>query len=205
MSARDVLLATTNPAKLARLRWVFSDLELTLHPLPVEAGPAPDEEGTSFADNAALKVQFWSRPYPDLVAASDGGLMIPALGERWNALRTARAAGPDASDVDRARHLLDLASTLRGAEREVHWIEALAIGQGGQVLASWSAEGSRAMLVETFEPEDLRTGFWAASLCFIPDRGLTLADLPEDENSAGTWAALRQRVRAYFSSGQPGA
>ena len=201
MGARDLLLATSNPAKLERLGWVFSDLGLTLHPLRAEAGPAPDEEGASFADNAALKVEFWSRRYPYLVAASDGGLMIPALGERWNALRTARAAGLDASDVDRARHLLGLAAKLRGAEREVHWTEALAIGRDGRVLASWSAEGSRAILVETFEPDHLSVGFWAASLCFVPDRGLTLADLPEDDNATGTWAALRQRVRAYFSSG----
>lgn len=205
MAASDILLATTNPAKLERLRWVFANLGSRLRPLPAEAGPAPEEDGASFADNAALKARFWSRRFEGLTAASDGGLAIPALGSRWNALRTARAAGPEADDVARARYLLGLASDLRGVQREVFWTEALALARDGRVLACWSVDGSRAVLVERFEPAEIEPGFWAASLCLIPDRGVTLARLAgaELERAGGTWAALRERVRAYFRSGQP--
>ena len=201
---RELLLATTNPAKAAQLAWVFEELGLTLRALPADAAPGPDEEARTFLENAETKARFWSVRYDCLAAASDGGLVIPALGERWDALRTARAAGPSAGDVQRAEHLLAMAVGLSGAQREVYWLEALAVARRGRLLASWSARGARAVLVESFEPERLRPGFWAASLCLVPERGLTLAELPADElgRASGTWSALREHVRDLFPSGQ---
>ena len=204
MSTRELLLATTNRAKADQLAWVFADSGLPVRTLPPDAGPGPAEQGRTFAENAEAKARYWSERYACLAAASDGGLVIPALGDRWDALRTARAAGPLAGDVDRAEHLLRLAQGLTGAEREVFWLEALAIGRDGQLLASWSARGERALLVESFEPARLRPGFWAASLCLVPGRGLTLAELPPEElaRASGTWAELRRQVRAFVGSGE---
>lgn len=202
--AGPLLLATTNPAKAARLRWVFGaapGAEPT--PLPADAGPGPDEDGGSFRENAELKAQFWSNRYGRRSAASDGGLLVPALGPRWNALRTARMAGPGADDLARAEHLLALAAELRGEQRAVYWVEALAIAEPGALLASWEARGTKAYLVERFEPADLRPGFWAASLCYLPDHGTTLADASDSSLPAAdpTWSGLRERVRDYSRSG----
>lgn len=204
MPGRALLLATTNPAKLERLRWVFSDLGFELRALPPPAGAGPEEDGASFAENAALKARYWSRGFDGLVAASDGGLAIPALGPRWNALRTARMAGPQADDATRARHLLALAADLKGDERAVYWTEALALARDDRLLASWSVDGSRAMLIEQFEPADLEPGFWADSLCYVPDHGMSLARLyrTEPDLAGATWAGLRERVRGYFTSGK---
>ena len=204
MSARQLLLATTNRAKARQLGWVFADLGLALRTLPPDAGPGPEENGSTFVENAQIKACYWSRRFPCPAAASDGGLVIPALEGRWDALRTARAAGPLASDLERAEHLLRLAEGLAGAQREVFWVEALAIARDGRLLASWSARGERALLVESLDPARLRPGFWAASLCLVPERGLTLAELSDEElaRASGTWAALRERVRELVASGQ---
>ena len=109
-----------------------------------------------------------------------------------------------ADDLARARHLLALAADLRGPERGVFWTEALALARDGEVLESWAADGSHAILVDRFEPEDLEPGFWAASLCLVPDRGVSLARLPRSvrDQAGGTWGALRQRVRELFASGK---
>jgi XTP/dITP diphosphohydrolase len=196
------MLATTNPAKAEQLRWVFADLGLELRLLPPSDLAPPEENGATFAENAEIKARHWSRHFPMLVAASDGGMSIPALGSRWNALRTARAAGPAADDLTRARHLLRLCEHLEGAEREVFWSEALVLASHGRSLGAWTATGARAVLVEHFAPSDLRPGFWAASLCYLPELGATLAELPDSglAPADSTWAALRTQVRAFFAS-----
>src|SRR5437764_15447839 len=117
----DLVIATTNPAKAERLRWVFDGLGLRMHDLPTEHGPAPHEIGRSFRENAELKACFWSDRLGGLATASDGGIAIPALGPDWDAIRTARAAGPGADDVARARQLLGLAPGLGGDPRRVYW------------------------------------------------------------------------------------
>ena len=202
-SDETLLLATTNPAKLERLRWVFDGL-WPVASLPVGAGPGPEETGDTFRANAELKAVYWSRWSGGLAAASDGGLAIPALGEAWQPLRTARAAGSGADDLTRARHLLELARPLRGEQRAAYWTEGLALARSGQLLESWESAGTRAYLVESFEPAQLKPGFWAASLCYSPAVAKTLAELADEQlpEADPTWSGLRDRVRAHFASGK---
>jgi XTP/dITP diphosphohydrolase len=199
-----LLLATTNPTKAERLRWVFSGLGFELHQLDPSLGPVPEESGTSFRQNAELKASYWSAQHGGLAAATDGGLVVPGLGARWNALHTARAAGPAANDLDRARHLLALAADLQGEQRFVYWVEALALARDGTIETSWETRGAEAMLVERLEPRKIRPGFWAASLCYLPARQTTLADLDEQAlaETDQTWSRLRDQVRAFAASGQ---
>src|SRR5205823_6085003 len=149
-------------------------LGFRLRDLPAGAGSAPDETGRDFRENAELKARFWSARFGGLAVASDGGIAIPALGPDWDAIRTARAAGEGADDLHRARHLLGLARDLVGEQRRAYWSEGLALAGDGRLVASWQADGTEALLVEQFDPSDLRPGFWAASLCFLPSLGSTL-------------------------------
>jgi XTP/dITP diphosphohydrolase len=201
---RELVLATTNRAKAERLRWVFEGLGFRLRSLPPDATDGPEENGASFRENAMIKACYWSRRLGALAAASDGGLAIPALGSRWNALRTARAAGPNADDETKARHLLELTRGLKGEQRRVHWSEGLAIADNGALLASWEAAGTTALLLESLEEARIRPGFWAASLCYLPDRRRTLAELSEAELEEIdlTWTRLRTAVRAWAASRQ---
>ena len=202
---QSLLLATTNPAKARRLRWVFEGLGAEPRHLPKGAGPAPEENGASFRANAELKACFWSKRMGGLAAASDGGLCIPALGAKWDALRTARAAGLGVDDRERAEQLLKLAEGLAGEQRTAFWTEALALARDGQLIASWEADGTKAVLMERFGPKDLRPGFWAASLCYVPSLGTTLATLNEQQLAEAdlTWSSLRSQVTACFASWQP--
>jgi inosine/xanthosine triphosphate pyrophosphatase family protein len=196
----DLLLATTNPGKRERLRWVFHGLGLSFRELPPSIIAGPRESERSLRENAEMKASFWSARLGGLAAASDGGMSIPALGADWNARRTARAAGPGADDQARARHLLALAADLVGSQRAVFWTEALALAEDGELLASWEAGGTQAFLLEGFDPPELRPGFWAASLCQLPSLGTTLAALTPDQMPAGdlTWNSLRDLIHAFF-------
>ena len=76
----------------------------------------PDEQGDTHLAVARDKAKQWSRSGSTLAIASDGGLVIPVLGEGWESLYTHRFAGADADDHERARRLLELMEPYRGAK-----------------------------------------------------------------------------------------
>ena len=198
-----ILLATTNPAKTERLRWLLAELPLT--PLLQRDYPtllAVEEHGTSFVENAALKAVAAAQVFGGLAIASDGGVVIPALGETWDALRTGRAAGPTASDEERARHLLTLMDGHAGEERRVQWHEAVALADGGAVVQTWEAAGTAGYLTEEYDPANAVPGFWVYSLWRFPALGKRYVDLTPEELAAldTTWGRLREQLQAWWQA-----
>lgn len=198
---RPMLLATTNPAKIERLRWTLDGFGLhfrTLRDLPDYV--PPEETGLSFEENAVLKAVEASGAFDGLAAATDGGALIPALGDTWNALLTARAAGPGASDLDRLRSLLDLLAPFKGSDRTAVWREALALADRGTLVAAWEVEGPPGLLAESFDPAKMRPGFWLDTIWFYPEVGKLHPDLSDEERDRlrGTWAMLKARVQAFL-------
>jgi XTP/dITP diphosphohydrolase len=195
----DIVLGTTNPAKARFLAWLIEGLGLSYRTAE-GLGPPPPETGASLVENARLKAQHWSRRTNGLAIASDGGLHIPALGRRWSPLHTHRFAGPEASDADRARALLDLMRDLRGQERCAYFVEVVALADRGQLLAEWQAQGEPCRVIEAL-PEQTAPGFWADSL-LVPLRAEALsADFPPDATAlgqSGAWAKLRPLVQAFL-------
>jgi XTP/dITP diphosphohydrolase len=202
--SRSILLATGNPAKERKLRWLLDGLGYafrTLRDLP--AAPAePVEQGETHREVAALKARFWSEQGGGLAVASDGGAKVPALGDRWDSLFTRRAAGADADDRTRADHLLELMRGRRGAKRDVVWVEGLALARDGELLASWEAQGAIGRLVHAYDPRDIAGGFYMHGLIQVPRFGKVCARLTPDELALvdDGWNELRPRVRAYLKA-----
>ena len=162
----------------------------------------PDEDGDTHLAVARDKAKQWSRSGSTLAIASDGGLVIPALGEGWESLYTHRFAGTDADDHERAKRLLELMQPYQGADREASWIEALAIADRGRVLASWELRGATGVIAESTADDMDAQGFWAFSLWYIPKFGKRYSDLnaPELESLDDHWTRLRFMVRRYLQS-----
>lgn len=203
MSTREttLLLATTNAAKLRRLRWLVEGLPLRcLSPAEVGLSTLVEESGPTHEANACLKARAWSRAIPGLVMASDGGAAIPALGDRWQSLSTARFAGETATDRQRVEALLALARLRRGEERRVWWVEGLAIARRGRVLASWQVDGAEGYLAEGYAEEHFNTGFWLATLWSFPALGKRYGQLDEQELALvdDHWTRLKGLVQAFF-------
>lgn len=202
----DLLLATTNPAKLARLRWLVAGLPFTvLTPADLPGvAPAVPEEGGTFAENAVQKARAWSRAAAGrLTVASDGGLVIPALGARWEALRTRRNAGESATPADRLRHLLALMEGLRGEERRALWCEAVAVDRGAPAPVApsvWELQGDGGVILDRLPDGSLDSPFWTESIRYYPAVGKVYRDLDEQELQAmdQVWPRLRERVHAYL-------
>lgn len=198
-----ILIATSNPAKEAKLRWVLEGLPLDSVLLTERPDiTLPDETGTSFIENAMLKAIQASLQFDGLAIASDGGVRILALPpEAWDALRTGRAAGVGASDAERAQHLLSLMRDVHGAARRVLWSEAVAVADNGTVLAAWESDGTDGVLTEAYDPANAMPGFWVYSLWHFPSLGKRYVDLTPEELAREdlTWGILKSQVQVWFA------
>ncbi len=105
MSPR-LFAATTSKGKLRDFRTAAQAFSVSIEPMPgLDEIPAPEENGDTFAANAALKAIYYSRFTPDeMVVADDSGLEVDALSGAPG-VRSARFAAdaglvdsPDAND-----------------------------------------------------------------------------------------------------------
>jgi len=196
-----ILLGTGNPAKQRSLGWLLEGLPLSLvtpHELGLDS--VPEEEGDTHGAIARLKAQQWSEAGSMLAIASDGGLIIPALGGRWESRFTHRFAGPAADDPERLRRLLELLRPYRGAAREASWVEALAIADRGWVLASWELRGGTGLIADSPGESPKVPGFWVFSVWYFPQFGKTYNQLSPEELASldDHWTRLRGLVQHFF-------
>lgn len=161
----SLLIATKNAHKTAEIRamlgadWEVSDLNA--HP----DVPAPEETGATFAENAAIKAVAASRIFPSLVLSDDSGLEVDALGGAPG-VRSARYAGPAATDADnRARLLRELAAIgACGTARTARFRCAMAIAQEGRVFATCDGTVEGVLL-----DEERGEGGFGYDALFVPE------------------------------------
>ena len=170
---------------------------------PDELGTAGDpraEDGASHRENALIKALHWSRVANMLTLSSDGGLVIPALGGRWESLLTHRFAGEGADDRTRIDRLLQLMWPYEGEERGASWVEALAFADNGIPLASWQVQGAQGVLLDRPNPAQCELGFWAFSLWHFPKLAKTYLELTQDEREGlnDHWSQLKRLVREFL-------
>ena len=96
--------------------------------------PPFEENAPTFAENAAGKALHYSRTCGGLVFSDDSGLVVPALDGRPG-VRSARYAGPDATDAQRNEKLLEEMRGKSGKERAAHFVCAIALAKQGRILA----------------------------------------------------------------------
>jgi non-canonical purine NTP pyrophosphatase (RdgB/HAM1 family) len=105
-TTQELLIATRNAGKVAEFARILADLPLRLRGLAELAiAEEAEETGATFAENAALKAEFYGARAGVLTLADDSGLEVEALGGAPGVL-SARYAGPDASDRQRVERLL---------------------------------------------------------------------------------------------------
>lgn len=135
--------ATTNPGKLRDFAAAAAEGGFALDPLPgLEKIAPPPEDAPTFAGNARLKAQYYSRLAPGFVLADDSGLEVDSLGGEPG-VRSARFADdagfepPDASpslSIDERNNLYLLDRMLSAAHRKARYRCALVVAANGVVL-----------------------------------------------------------------------
>ena len=201
MKERSVLLATTNPAKGEMLAWLLDGLGLTLEtPETARTSAEVEESDPTHRGNAVRKAMAWSQAYGGTAIASDGGLLIDALGPRWNSVHTARFAGPHVDDRGRLDSLLELMSPYSGQERRATWQEAVAVARTGALLGVWEARGGDGLLADSYDAQRMAPGFWVGAIWSFPALGKRYDQLSEAERRevGEPWSLLRPPVQAFF-------
>lgn len=173
---KKLLIATRNPGKLEEYRELFAALPLELTTLDREEIELEVEEsGESFEENAVLKARTYARLSGLPTLADDSGLEVMALhGEPG--VRSARYAGPGASDVDRYRLLLERLKDVPWEKRQARFrcVIAIATPEGALHTVQGQVTGYIA-----FEPRG-QHGFGYDPVFYLPRFGKTMAELPPE-------------------------
>src|SRR5688572_10350916 len=122
MTDSAIVLGTRNHKKGAELAELLAPWELSVATLD-DVPDAIDvlEDGDSFAANAALKAAKQSAHLKRWVLADDSGLVVDALGE-LPGVYSARFAGPNATDEDNNRLLLQRLNNTPLDKRTAHYV-----------------------------------------------------------------------------------
>ncbi len=183
-----LLIATTNPGKLAEFRELLGGLPVELV-LP-ERDLQVAETGSSYAENAALKARAYAAVSGLPALADDSGLEVDALGGAPGLFSARYSPLPGASDADRRAHLL---ANLRGLPRpwtaHFHCTAAVALPDGELQLAEGQVFG------EILPEERGSNGFGYDPLFLLPELGRTMAELTREEKNT-----LSHRARALHAA-----
>jgi XTP/dITP diphosphohydrolase len=126
-----VYCATSNPGKLREFQLAAPDFDLRQLPRPV---PPPDEDGSTFEHNAAIKALYYGGFTDGYLFADDSGLEVDALGGAPG-VHSARYAGPEATDADNNTLLLQRLDGI--ADRRARFVCVIALVNNGKLVRTF--------------------------------------------------------------------
>lgn len=177
-----LVLASSNPGKLAELRDLLGDAGVDLH-AQTEFGVADAEEtGLTFVENAILKARHASRATGLPALADDSGLCVDALNGAPG-LYSARYAGGHGDNAANIAKLLDALRDVPDDRRTARFVSVLALLRHADDPQPLIAEGVWEGRV-LFAPRG-SGGFGYDPVFFDPQRNMGAAELD---------AALKNRI-----------
>lgn len=206
-----IYLATTNPGKLREFREAAQSLNLALDLLPgLKDFPAPVEDGETFAANARIKAEHYSRLAPgELVLAEDSGLSVDELGgapgvysARYAALVDASTArgknAANSGDAANNRALIAALERLPAGKHKGKYVCVIAIARDGITLGTFQGETAGELLTT---PRGTG-GFGYDPLFYFPALRKTFAELTLEQKrqTSHRGKAIRRFVEWYSRS-----
>jgi len=182
----SLLLATTNRGKISELKRLLGQQLIDLIGLDANDSTEEIETGATYAENTLLKARHYHRLTGLPTIADDSGLEVAALDGRPG-VASARYAGPQASDADRIRKLLDELQNVPDKGRAARFVCAAAlVWDGGEQVFEDEVRG---VILHT--PRGVG-GFGYDPVFFYEPLGKTFAELTEVEK-----AEVSHRGRAF--------
>ena len=182
-----LLIATNNQGKIEELRALLADLPVELV-LPVDLGLnlEVEEDGRTYADNAAKKAIAFAKASGMVSLADDSGLEVEALGGAPGLYSARYSPKPGATDADRRAYLLEnLRDKPRPWTARFHATVAIGKLDGSHRLAEGICPG------EIISEERGHGGFGYDPIFLLSEKGKTMAELSSEEKNR-----LSHRARA---------
>ena len=178
----ELLIATTNPAKLAEYGVLMREFNLRLVSLrDVGIDQEAPEGAATFSDNARIKAAFYFAHSGLPTLADDGGLEVDALGGAAG-VQSHRWLGAWADDRELADEVVRRMAgvELPGRTARLRAAAALLYADHGVVRERVAEAALEGVIAERRYPE-IRPGFPYRSVLYLPEHGCYLAEVNEDE------------------------
>ncbi len=175
----ELLVATTNAAKLAEIEAVLEDIPVQVLSLSALSGwPKVVEDGETFEENALKKARALAEFSGYLTLADDSGLEVDALNGAPGIL-SARYSGENANDARNNEKLLRVLAGLPQEKRGARFVCVIALcspisSDGRERVFRGECEGWIAL-----EPRG-ENGFGYDPLFFYPPLGKTFAEIDRE-------------------------
>ncbi|KPK44568.1 MAG: hypothetical protein AMJ65_02700 [Phycisphaerae bacterium SG8_4] len=183
---RQILVATTNPGKIAELRALLGGDVQWLALADVRQMDEIAEDGTTFAANARKKALGYARAAGLWTIADDSGLVVDALGGAPG-VKSARFSGEKLADDQRTlidhRNIAKVLELLEGVpenERTARFVCCLCLASPENVLIE--TEGTLEGLITNEEIG--KNGFGYDPILFVPGLDKTVAQLTSKQKNA---------------------
>ncbi len=173
----SLVLATKNKGKVREFKALLRHYPVRILGLD-DFGPTPEaeEDGTTFEENAYKKAAFFSRILGFPALADDSGLVVDAL-DGAPGVHSARFGGPDLTDADRCRLLLEQLSGNPNRKAAFECVLSLAVPTGQALTYEGRCEG-----LITHHPAG-SGGFGYDPVFFCPALSKTFAEASDQEKS----------------------
>lgn len=190
-----VVLASTSPHKLAEFRRLFRGSPVRIAPPADFASPLQVEEtGETFLQNARIKAVAYAHACRAWCLADDSGLEVDYLGGAPG-VRSARYAGPNASDDTRNRKLLKALGDVPKARRKARFRCAVALAAPDGSIVYTAVRGCEGRIAH--EPRG-EHGFGYDPLFIVGAGDRTMAELTTDEKNGMSHRGQAARAARRF-------
>ncbi len=173
-------MATTNPGKLREIRQVLRDVNISLKTLTdCPRVDAPEETGTSFAENARQKAIYYARATGMVTLAEDSGFEVAALNCEPG-IYSARYLRENAPYSERFDDIYKRVDESGASDRSARFVCAIAMANGSEIIFETTAavEG-------TLAPAPLgQNGFGYDPIFFYPPYAKTFGQVSDEEKAA---------------------
>lgn len=177
---KRMIFATGNENKMVEIREILGDLPLEILSMK-QAGIRADieENGTSFEENALIKAREVCRLAGEMVLADDSGLEIDYLNGEPG-IYSARYMGENTSYRVKNKNLMERLEGVPNEKRTARFVCAIVavFPDGKELVVRGTVEG-----IIGYE-ERGENGFGYDPIFYLPERGLTTAELPPEEKNS---------------------
>jgi XTP/dITP diphosphohydrolase len=171
---KTIVFASRNEGKVREIKSMLENRGVIIRSLNDFPNiPEIEEDGDTFFENALKKAKTISLATGEAVLADDSGLEVDYLGGKPG-VRSSRYSGNHATDEKNISKLLDQLNGVPEEERGARFKCVLVFYQPGDSFESF--EGSLCGRIN--EKPEGHGGFGYDPVFFIPEKGVTVAQLP---------------------------